>query len=229
MIGNPGANQILIGLLLPAVQVNPAAAPVQPRKADPPGKLGRSEGRHEMRNALIAALLFSTAASAMPTAVETGPVVAAGQTFQKGVVLETAVLCDGSVRLEKGTYDVKFESLGKNKVRATFFQGGAKKGEASGIIAIDGSAGHVRRAVHRRGPEKNISFNDLGLHPSSAHALQKQGDKLNLVVGNQGSNQILIGLLLPAVQKGIIGPTRHAGRAGRAGRAEGSARQVTKD
>ena len=39
MIGNPGANQILIGLLLPAVQVNPAAAPVQPRKADPPGKL----------------------------------------------------------------------------------------------------------------------------------------------------------------------------------------------
>ena len=170
-----------------------------------------------MKNALIAALLFSTAASAMPTAVETAPVVAAGQTFQKGVVLETAVLCDGSVRLEKGTYDVKFESLGKNKVRATFFQGGAKKGEASGIIAINSAPSNRSTSRYIGETEKNMSFNDLGLHPSSAHALQKQGDKLNLVVGNQGSNQILIGLLLPAVQKGIIAPIDMPGAQGAQG------------
>ncbi|HQQ77399.1 MAG TPA: hypothetical protein PLB01_08585 [Thermoanaerobaculia bacterium] len=165
-----------------------------------------------MRSVLFALVLSaSTAASAMPTAVESGPVVAAGQTFQKGVVLETAVLCDGSVRLEKGTYDVKFESLGKNKIRATFFQGGARKGEANGIIIIGGSnqaLGGVRGPGPGPAPggTNAFSFNDLGLHPSSAHALQKQGDKLNLVVNGQGTNQILIGLLLPAVQKGGLQP-----------------------
>ncbi|MBK9063364.1 MAG: hypothetical protein IPL89_09245 [Acidobacteria bacterium] len=172
-----------------------------------------------MRKALLAVLLSSTVASAMPTAVETGPVVAAGQTFQKGVVLESAVLCDGSVRLEKGAYDVKFESLGNNKVRATFFQGGAKKGEANGIIAVRGSnqaLGGGKGPGPGPGPggRNATSFNDLGLHPTSAQAFQKQGDKLNLVVSGQGTNQILIGLLLPAVQKGIIGPIDMPGAQG---------------
>jgi hypothetical protein len=171
-----------------------------------------------VRKALIAVLLSSAVASAMPTAVETGPVVAAGQTFKKGVVLESAVLCDGSVRLEKGAYDVKFESLGNNKVRATFFQGGARKGEANGIIAVGSSQalGGVRGPGPGPAPggKNATSFNDLGLHPTSAQAFQKQGDKLNLVVGNQGSNQILIGLLLPAVQKGIIGPIDMPGAQG---------------
>ena len=158
-----------------------------------------------MRNAFIALLLSATfAASAMPTAVERGVVVQGGLQFQKTIVLNTAAFCDGSVRLEKGTYDVKFESLGDNKVRATFFTGGVRKGEANGIIIV-GSAPSKRYIGET---EKNLRFEDLGLHPSSAHAFQQQGGKLNLVVNGQGTNQILIGLQLPAVQKGgIIAPT----------------------
>jgi hypothetical protein len=156
--------------------------------------------------ALILACV-SAVASAMPTAVERGAVVQEGINFHKPIVLDTVAFCDGSVRLEKGSYDVKFESLGNNKVRATFFQGGLRKGEANGIIVVarapanDPSRGYIGET------EKNLSFEALGLHPASAHAFQRQGGKLNLVVNGQGTNQILIGLLLPAVQKGgIIGP-----------------------
>lgn len=160
-----------------------------------------------MTRALAALVLSaSAAASAAPTAVERGVVVQGGLQFQKSIVLDTAAFCDGSVRLEKGTYDVKFESLGKNKVRATFFQGGTRKGEAQGIIIIGGAPANHAAKGYIGETEKNMSFGDLGLHPSSAHALQRQGEKLNLVVNGQGTNQILIGLLLPAVQKGIIGP-----------------------
>lgn len=149
--------------------------------------------------ALVAAavLAVSTAASAMPTAVERGIVVQGGLQFQKSVVLNEAALCDGSVRLEKGTYQVRFDSLPGNKVHASFFQGGVKRGEASGIIIVGGATAKVHKPT--------VSFEDLGLHPASAHAFQKQGQKLDLVVGGQGSNQILIGLLLPAVHAPAIG------------------------
>jgi hypothetical protein len=171
-----------------------------------------------MRNTLIALLFSATfAASAMPTAVERGVVVEGGLQFHKTIVLNTAAFCDGSVRLEKGTYDVKFESLGNNKVRATFFTGGVRKGEANGIIIVGGSTQAIGGGTGTGpgpgpgpgpGGKNAFSFEDLGLHPSSAHALQQQGGKLNLVVNGQGTNQILIGLLLPAVQKGgIIGPS----------------------
>jgi len=163
---------------------------------------------------LLAAFVLAAAhvASAAPTAVERGVVVQGGLQFQKTIVLNTAAFCDGSVRLEKGTYDVKFESLPDNKVRATFFQGGARKGEANGIVIVNGNQaiGGVKGPGPGPGPggKNAFSFEDLGLHPSSAHAFQTQGQKLNLVVNGQGTNQILIGLLLPAVQKGgIIAPT----------------------
>jgi hypothetical protein len=149
----------------------------------------------------------------MPTAVERGVVVQGGLQFQKTIVLNTPVLCDGSVRLEKGTYDVKFESLPGNKVHATFFQGGTRKGEANGIIIVNGGSNQALGGSTGPGPgpgpggKNAFSFEDLGLHPSSAHAFQTQGQKLNLVVNGQGTNQILIGLLLPAVQKGgIVAP-----------------------
>jgi hypothetical protein len=149
---------------------------------------------------LITLCLSASIASAMPTAVERGVVVQGGLHFQKSIVLNTAAFCDGSVRLEKGTYDVKFESLPGNKVRATFFTGGVRKGEAQGIIVVGG----VQPPGVKSG--QGVKFEDLGLHPSSAHAFQQQGEKLNLVVSGQGANQILIGLLLPAVQKGGLQP-----------------------
>jgi hypothetical protein len=150
-----------------------------------------------LAGALTAVFLTAGAvASAMPTAVERGVVVPGGLQFQKLIVLDQDLKTEGGGTLLKGSYEVRFESLGSNKVRATFFQGGTRKGEANGIIIVNGA------------PSKRsaTSFEDLGLHPSSAHAFQKQGEKLNLVVNGQGTNQILIGLLLPAVQKGGLQP-----------------------
>ena len=154
-------------------------------------------------------LAAANASSAAPTAVERGVVVQGGLQFQKTIVLNTAAFCDGSVRLEKGTYDVKFESLPNNKVHATFFQGGVRKGEANGIVIVNSNQalGGVKGPGPGPGGKNAFSFEDLGLHPGSAHAFQQQGEKLNLVVNGQGTNQILIGLLLPAVQKGgIVAP-----------------------
>ena len=92
-----------------------------------------------MRNALIAVLLYASVASAMPTAVERGVVVQGGLHFTKTIVLDQTMKTEGGGILTKGSYEVRFESLPDNKVRATFFQGGAKKGEANGIIIVGGS------------------------------------------------------------------------------------------
>ncbi len=155
----------------------------------------------------IAALFLaaSTAASALPTAAEKGVVVQGGLHFQKTIVLQDAAFCDGSVRLEKGTYDVRFESRQGNKVHVEFFQGGVRKGEANGIVIVNS----VPADKTRKGSP--ASFEDLGLRPSSAHAFQKQGGKLNLVIGDQSSNAILIGLLLPAVQRSFGDGSVHPG------------------
>lgn len=151
-------------------------------------------------SALALALVVSTAAaSAAPTAVENSAVVVQGGLhFQKQIVLNQAALCDGSVRLEKGTYDVKFESLPGNRARATFFQGGARKGEAQGIIVVNskGQGGPAGGQATRLG---NVAF-------GPEYGFQQGAGKMDLVVGNQGQNQILIGLLLPAVQKGGLQP-----------------------
>ena len=41
----------------------------------------------------------------------------------------------------------------------------------------------------------------MGFTPQSQAATQRQGNHLNVIVNGQGTNQILIGLLVPAVQK----------------------------
>lgn len=154
-----------------------------------------------LRPTFFSALLSATTvASAMPTAVERGVVVQGGLQFQKQIVLNETALCDGSVRLARGSYDVRFESLGGNRVRASFFQGGAKRGEAQGIIVVNSRT----QTGPGGGPHAALTFTSLGLGAQSPHEMRKAGgDRLELVVG-QGANQILIGLLLPAVKQGII-------------------------
>lgn len=152
------------------------------------------------------AVLASAPVLAAPTAVERqgvviqgGVVVQGGLQFQKPIVLEQAALCDGSVRLPKGSYDITFTSLGGNKIRASFFQGGAKRGEALGTILIGG-----KTQTGPGGGPHTATFSELGLGPTTAHSWSRQGDKLDLVL-QQGTNKILIGLLLPAVnERGII-------------------------
>ena len=106
------------------------------------------------------------------------------------VKLTQAAMCDGSVRLAPGVYDVHVTTTADGKVSAGFFQGGVKRGEAHGIIA-----------VRKAGGSKTHSFTSLGLGSSSPSALKAQGQNLSLEIGAPGTNQVLIGLALPAVQK----------------------------
>ena len=135
-----------------------------------------------------------------------------GETFSLGtrVQLQTPVFCDGSVRLEPGAYDLHFKSLGDGSVIATF-TGNGKTGHAKGkvqghdgIIIQGGLQPGAANAIVVEGgkqPSKAPSFATMGFTPQSQAATQRQGNHLNVIVNGQGTNQILIGLLLPAVQK----------------------------
>ena len=142
-------------------------------------------------------LLAALPAAAAPTAVERGIWVQQGQHFQKTIVLDAAALADQGKRLAKGSYDVHFDSLSENKIRASFFQGGVKRGEVQGFVVIGGKT--------QAGPGgAALKFSDLGLGSQSPHQMRKAGgDKLELVVG-LGTTHILIGLLVPAVKQGVI-------------------------
>ena len=105
------------------------------------------------------------------------------------VKLTQAAMADGSVRLAPGVYDVHVVTAADGKVTAGFFQGGVKRGEAHGIIA-----------VRKAGGSKTHTFTSLGLGSSSPSALKPLGQGLSLEIGAPGTNQVLIGLLLPAVK-----------------------------
>lgn len=106
------------------------------------------------------------------------------------VKLTQPALADGSVKLAPGTYDVQVTRSADGSVRAGFFQGGMKRGEARGIIA-----------VRKAGGEKTHTFASLGFNSSSPSSLKQNGQQLSLEIGDPGTNQILVGLLQPAPQK----------------------------
>lgn len=135
-----------------------------------------------------------------------------GARYDRSVVLAQDALAQNGKLLPKGSYDLRIESLGNGKLRASFHQGGVKKGEANGIVVVGGrTANPNAKAGPGAGPHVAPSFSDLGFGPATPHALRAQGTGLELVVGQQGSNQILIGLLLPAVNQGLIGPNSQPG------------------
>jgi len=154
--------------------------------------------------------------------------VARGDSFRTHVRLTQVALGDGSVKFKPGEYDVQILSLGDGSVRASFFdKSGRKAGEASGIIAVlkqgqaalkQGEAappagtnlpavqsqGNAAQKVAPSSPsgQAAINFAKLGLGPNSRASFSQQGQKLNLeIVSSDGIIAILIGLLLPAVQK----------------------------
>jgi hypothetical protein len=136
------------------------------------------------------ALTLAFAAILVLSAVRAPAAIDFRGAFDVRVTLTQAVLCDGSVRLAPGAYDVHVKSAGDGSVRAGFFQGGVKKGESRGIIA-----------VRKASTEKSPSLASLGFSSNSPSSLRPDGQKLSLEIGAPGSNQILIGLLVPAVQK----------------------------
>jgi hypothetical protein len=154
-----------------------------------------------MSRALAALLLsVSTVASAMPTAVERG--VVKGETFRTQIQLTETAKTPGGGALSPGAYDVEILSLGGAAVRATFFdKSGRKAGEATGKIVGGGAATQGAHGAGGGGGAGKVSFQDLHFSAQTSRKLVKQGNALNLVVGDDGGDQILIGLLLPAVQK----------------------------
>jgi hypothetical protein len=175
--------------------------------------------RHPFFTSILAAVLL-LAVSPMPAPIYMNIPNGATLALRTKVEFKQAVLCDGSVRLEPGLYDVSFKSLGDGSVRATI-SGNGKTGHATGKVQghevvvqgglQPGAAASVQKvqpggantAAGPGGTQANTppSFATMGFTPQSQASLQQQGNNLNVIVKGQGSNQILIGLLLPAVQK----------------------------
>jgi len=166
-----------------------------------------------------------------------GAHVPAGETLRTKISLPQAALCDDGVRLEKGSYDASIKSMGDGSVRVTIsgngktghvtgkvqghevvVEGGLQPGAAQSVQKVQPGAANSVVVEGGRQPSaansviiqggKQPSFASFGFTPQSQVSPQISGNRLNLVIKGQGSNAILIGLLLPAVQKGgIISPT----------------------
>ncbi len=144
--------------------------------------------------ALVAAFLSSASPLAAITMVERNA------TLETHVTLQQAALCDGSVRLAPGTYRVVVVSMGDGSVRASFFdRTGRKNGEANGIVIVNS-----RPAGGSKVAPGGATFPALGLDANSPVSFRTEGSQLKLALGGQGRNQILIGLLLPAINKGNV-------------------------
>ena len=173
-----------------------------------------------INRALVAAAVIA------PLLVATGPLPAPiymkyeaikrGEATEAKVKLSQAALCDGSVRLEPGEYSLKIVSKGDGSVRASFFdKKGRKAGEANGIIAVlkQAPAGAAAappgqdKSALKSGPSSpaeslSLNFAKAGFGANSRATVKPQGQKLELeILSNDGVLGILIGLLLPAVQK----------------------------
>ena len=171
-----------------------------------------------LNSVLAAVLLLSMGPMPAPIYMN----IANGETLalRTKVQFQQAILCDGSVRLEPGLYDVSFKSLGDGSVRATIsgngktghatgkvqgqevvVQGGLQPGAAESVQKVQPGAASAVVVQGGKQPSAPPTFATMGFTPQSQASFQKQGNKLNVIVKGQGSNQILIGLLLPAVQK----------------------------
>lgn len=175
----------------------------------------------KIRSALLAVALLTTAAPLGAfTLVEANPkvVVPRGDAFNVQVTLPEAVLCKGTHLLSPRTsYRVEIMSLGDGSVRARFFDpAGQNAGEANGIIAVlrkgvpPAAAEHApgdASAMHKVQPggsnaEGAMNFTKLGFGPNSPSKLSAEGQKRTLEIFSQDrAHGILIGLLLPAIQK----------------------------
>ena len=169
--------------------------------------------RRALAVAAVAAPLLA-ATSPMPAPIEVRELIIRADVTEAKVKLGQAALCDGSVRLEPGEYNLKIVSMGDGSVRASFFdKSGRKAGEAHGIIAVLKQAhegapqalkGQNKAASEGSLPTESLSlnFSKAGFVPGSRANVKQQGQKLNLeILSSDRTRAILIGLLVPAVQK----------------------------
>lgn len=191
-----------------------------------------AQSRRLVSLAVVGMLLLASSPLAALISFASGqkvPVVR-GDTFKIRTQLGQVALCDGSVRLLPGAYDVEIVSKGDGSVRASFFdKNGRKAGERAGVIFAIRQIPSVpgTNASDLRPPEpgsqkpdfRNVSpaspsippsptpspsptFTKLGFGPNSRSSFSQAGQKLELqILSKDETHVILIGLLLPAVQK----------------------------
>ena len=136
-----------------------------------------------------------------------------GDTFTTRVVFtpQQPAAFTGGVRIAPGTYDVHIVSMGDGSVRASFFdKTGRKKGEANGIMIVNGRPAGANAIVSPGPPGRQTTLSSLGFQANSSASFRTEGSQLKLAIGGQGQNQILIGLLLPAVQSSAVQKAREA-------------------
>ena len=125
------------------------------------------------------------------------PTLPAMATFQVNVKLTSQAKCGSTgILLPVGFYAVKIESLGPGSVRATF-SGNGKTCQTPGTL----TATTTSQSLTTLSTSTTQTFTTMGFTSQSQVVIQTVGTKLNVIVKGLGSNQILIGLLVPAVQK----------------------------
>jgi len=172
--------------------------------------------------ALAAIVVSVTLALASPVAAFT--LVEANSFFDVFFTFERPVVTDGGKQLQKRMpYKVHVAAMGDGSVRASFFDStGHNAGEARGIIAVlkqgaaVGGAGGAQNEEkwqkadtsleHKHkietGGQTALSFAKLGFTNNSRTSLKTEGQSAKLeILSTDGGHSILIGLLLPAVQK----------------------------
>jgi hypothetical protein len=188
------------------------------------GSTMRFSSRKVLPGALAALLMMASPLGAFTLIESVGNQqkvrVAQGATFRVSINFTQAFICDRSVKLLPGQYNVEIFSMGDGSVRASFFdRTGRKAGEAHGLIIVVTPAGAAAPATtkvpavqspganaHKIAPspvssirEAALNITTLGFQPNSRSTFSQQGLKLNLEIHGDGSHSILIGLLLPAV------------------------------
>ena len=116
------------------------------------------------------------------------------------------------MKLAPGAYKVDISSMGDGSVHALFYNSkGRQAGEAHGIIAVlhqgaapaaGAPAPNAQQKVWQAGAASSIDFVKAGFSENSRSSFRMEGRNLKLeIFSHDGSHSILIGLLLPAVQR----------------------------
>ncbi len=160
----------------------------------------------KFRPSILAAAFGAAAVFSAPApAIQNAEDVSAGERFRRpNVSIDAEARLPGGGTLVKGPADVEVESLGHGNVKATFFQGGVRKGQADGIIVGGGNQAMNGVVVGPHHRTRLSKLSDLGLDANTPCRLVPGAGKIDFVIGNPGANQILIGLLLPAAQAPAI-------------------------
>jgi hypothetical protein len=142
------------------------------------GSSGGVQMKRKVAVVAAIALAAGVALIALPRASSGFTLLEHQTLFRTTLTVDQAAMCDASHKLPAGKYDVVAVLMADGSVRATFSQGGTEVCTANGKL-------------ERGAPKVDIAI----IHPAT------HGRRFDLTIGAPGADRVLIGLLLPAVQK----------------------------